>query len=137
MFSRFINWSGVKDLQITREKSRDTGLALLLIILLFDLYSHNKAYINIAVVVLLISMLVPLIFKPLAYLWFGFATITGKIISSILLTIIYFIIVTPVGFVRRYIGIDRLKLKEWKKNNNSAFNERNHTFVPADLEKPY
>ena len=52
---------------------------------------------------------------PLNYIWFHIGLILGKIISPIILAIIFFIVVTPVGLIMRLFGKDLLNLKYNKK----------------------
>ena len=63
--------------------------------------------------------------------------IVGNVVSRILLTVIFYVLVTPVGLIRRVLGADAMQLKKWKNGNVSVFQERNHLFNSADIEKPY
>jgi len=54
-----------------------------------------------------------------------------------LLSIVFFLVVTPIGILRRLIGKDALKLRVFKGSQDSVMLERNHTFVGQDLERPY
>ena len=51
------------------------------------------------------------ILSPLNKLWFKFGILLGKIISPIIMAIIFFIVVTPIGLIMRLIGKDVLNLK--------------------------
>jgi hypothetical protein len=82
-------------------------------------------------------MTIPVIFKPLAVIWFGLSNKLGFIITNLILTILFFLIVTPVAIVRRTFGADPLLLKEWKSENRSIFKVRDHLFNSNDLFKPY
>ena len=82
-------------------------------------------------------MITPKLYYPFAIFWYGFSGLLGDVMSRILLTIIYFVIVLPVGLIRRLSGRDTLKLKDFKRSAGSVMQQRNHTFVKADLEKPF
>ncbi|MEZ5082533.1 MAG: hypothetical protein R2750_03665 [Bacteroidales bacterium] len=125
------------NLGIDKQKARDTGLALVLILLIIDLLFDNILLTKIAVVVLVVDMIVPIVFKPLAYLWFGLAHMMGTIISKVMLFVVYFVFVVPVGFFRKMTGKDPMQLKKWKKNNDSVFVERNLKYSANDIDKPY
>jgi len=77
------------------------------------------------------------VYRPLAVLWLGLSDLLGAIVSKVLLSIVFFGIVTPIGIVRRLLGKDSLKLRAFKAGSDSVMLERNHTFVAADLERPY
>ncbi len=50
----------------------------------------------------------------------------------IVYTVLYFIVVTPAGYIYRLVGGDALRLK--KKDTKSAFVTRMHQFDKADFE---
>jgi hypothetical protein len=55
--------------------------------------------------------------SPLNKLWFKFGIFLGKIISPFVMGVIFFIIVTPIGFTMRILKKDLLKLKFNNKNS--------------------
>ena len=54
-------------------------------------------------------------------------------VSKIILTLIFFLIVTPVGLIRRWTGADSLQLKKWKQGTDSVFVERQGVIQDKDL----
>lgn len=125
------------DLKINNERARDTGMAMVLILLLLELFLGSGTYYKLAIPTLVINMIIPRVFYPFAYLWFGFAHIMGTIMSKILLFLVFIIMVIPVGVIRKIIGRDNLKLKNWKKSSDSVFINRDHLYTANDIEKPY
>lgn len=124
-------------MNITKEQSKDTGLAFTLIFLMVGLITSNFIFFKFAVLFLVVTMVIPSIFKYPAFFWFGFSHLVGGFVSKILLSIVFFILVTPIGIIRKIIGKDSLKLKLWKHSKESVFRVRNHLFISEDLEKPY
>jgi len=124
-------------LSSTTAKARDTGLAIILICLLTAHFGKIYQFVPISIIILLIVMIFPNFFKPFAWFWFGLSHILGTVASKIILSILFFVLVTPVGFIRRLAGADTLQLKEWKKSNESVFKVRDHKFSAEDVEKPY
>ena len=57
---------------------------------------------------------------PLNKLWMKFGLLLGKIVSPVVMTVIFFGVVTPTGLVMRIFGKDILKLN---KNNNNSYRE--------------
>ena len=57
------------------------------------------------------------ILTPLNKLWFKFGLLLGKIVSPIIMGIIFFIIVTPIGVVMRLLNKDLLNLKYNQQNS--------------------
>lgn len=115
----------------------DAGLALVLLLLLAHYFSGVGIFATAALVLLLLCMIIPGIFRPFARIWFGLSGYMAAVMSRLLLTIIFTFMVIPVGFARRLMGKDVLKLSSWRSGSGSLFSERNHRFIPADLERPY
>ncbi len=51
--------------------------------------------------------------------------------------LVFALVITPIGLVRRALGKDSLRLRAFRAGNESVMTVRNHTFTAADLEKPY
>ena len=122
---------------ISKKQASDTALAIILILLLIGLYTHDTIYFKIAVPVLLINMIYPMFYYGFAIIWLGFSNIMGSIVSKIVLTIIYVFMIVPVGLFRKLLGKDSLQLSEFKKSNKSVMKSRNHVFTSKDIENPY
>jgi len=120
-----------------REQSKDTGMAMVLILLMAAWFTGDKRYLAAAIIVLVISMASPMVFFPLGKVWFGFSHYLGLIVSKIVLSVIFVLIVVPVGLARRMAGKDPMGFREWKKGKSSVFKVREHIFRPEDLKKPF
>lgn len=122
---------------ITDDQCKDTGMAMTLILLILGLYTQNFLYFKIMLPVLLINMVIPSIFRLPAVCWLGFSHILGTIMSKVVLTIVFFLLVVPVGVVRRIAGKDTLQLKEFKAGRKSVMKSRNRKVCREDLVKPF
>ncbi|MGD9200916.1 MAG: hypothetical protein PVI26_05090 [Chitinispirillia bacterium] len=123
--------------KITKKQASDAGMALVLIFLLIGLFSHNILFFKTAIPILIINMIYPMFFYFFAVVWFGLSHLLGSIVSKILLSLIYAILVIPFGIFRKLIGKDSLMLTQFKKNYRSVFKIRNYAFSSKDIEKPY
>ena len=72
--------------------------------------------IPISVIFLVLGLLNSKLLNPLNIVWVKFGELLGRIIAPIVMAIIYFIIVTPIGLFMRLIGKDLLNLKFSKVN---------------------
>lgn len=81
------------------------------------------------------GLVLPWLSEWITTLWMGLAGILGRISSVIILTVVFFLILTPAAFIRRIFRKENKKAVSEK--NNSAFQERNHLFSKADLENPW
>lgn len=118
-------------------QAKDTGLALVLILLLLAHFGKFHGSLLPAIVVLVITMTWPACFAPLAKLWFGLSHLLGGVVSKVLLTIVFFLVATPIALLRRIGGADAMRRKVWKDGRATVFVEREHEFSRKDLETPY
>ena len=125
------------DTEITVEKCKDSGLALVLLCLIGYLIWRPSILLILAVIFLVIAMTYPLIFQPFARVWFALSIFLGTIVSKVILAILFYTMVLPVGLVRRAMGKDSMQLKAWKQGEDSVFRVREHVFEGKDLEHPY
>ena len=123
--------------KITKDQSRDTGMAMVLLLLLFFIARRREGWLFGAMAAHVLNMVVPQIYRPLAVLWLGLSDLMGAVVSKILLSIVFFLVVTPIGVVRRLFGKDSLQLRAFKASPESAMVERNHLFEPGDLTRPF
>lgn len=125
----------IKRISVT--EARDTGLAIVLILLLILFFRTHSLLGLAAIVTLVVTMAVPLIFKPLAYLWFGLSHVLGTVVSTLLLSLVFFVIVTPVGLIRRLLGHDSMKQRSWKKSSDSVLTDITKHYTPKSMEYPF
>ena len=76
-----------------------------------------------ALIFLILGILNSSVLSPLKRLWIKFGELLGKIISPIVLAIVFFIIITPIGLLMKIFGKDLLNLK-YKKEYNSYWIKR-------------
>lgn len=122
---------------ISASQAKDSGLALVLIQLILAVAVSPKYFLPAGIVLLVVTMTVPNIFRPFAVVWFGVSHALGTIVSRILLTLLFYVLVTPVGCLRRLLGKDAMQIKSWKKEQASVFHNRDHLFKRKDLDHPY
>lgn len=128
--------SDVKNREVI-DRARDTGMALVLVCLLAGLSTGRRAFQLVGIALLLLDMIAPISFKLASKAWFGLSAILGAVVPKVLLAIIYYLFVVPVGLARKLVGKDPMQTAKWKKGHPSVFVDRNHTYGPRDLEKPY
>ena len=72
----------------------------------------------ISIVFLFLGLVNSKILNPLNKLWFKFGIFLAKIISPLVMGIIFFLVVTPIGLLMRLLNKDLLNLKF---NNNNTY----------------
>lgn len=123
--------------KVSTTQCKDAGLALVLICLILALLDASRYFLPLGVALLVVSMTVPGLFQPFAKFWFGFSHALGTVMSKVLLSLLFYLMVTPVGIVRRVMGKDAMQLKKWKQGQASVFQNRDHQFTAKDLDHPY
>jgi hypothetical protein len=123
--------------KITKDESRDTGMAIVLLLLILWISLKRKELVMGAIALHIVNMTLPQLYRPIAVLWLGFSDGMAAVVSKILMFIVFFAVVTPIGVVRRLLGKDSLKLRAFKAGKDSVMVVRNHTFTGQDLERPY
>ena len=95
---------------------------------LLDKTNIYLIFFNLALLFFLLSIFKPNILNPLNKLWMLLGFIIGKVISPLVLGVIFFGLFTPISLFMKCFGRDELRLKlvsrksHWKKVNS----ERSH-----------
>ena len=71
----------------------------------------------ISIVFLILGILNSKILTPLNKIWFKIGILLGNVISPIVMSIIFFLVVTPTSFIMKILGKDLLNLKKNTKNS--------------------
>jgi len=109
--------------------NRSFGIVFFVVFLIIALYPLTYSgevriwSIIISLIFLVLGILNSKILTPLNKLWFKFGIFLGKIVSPLIMGIIFFLVVTPIGLIMRLLGKDVLRLKYNK--NNSYWIEKN------------
>ena len=109
--------------------NRSFGIVFFIVFFLLALYplTYNGETrlwsLIISLIFLVLGLLNSKILTPLNKLWFRFGIFLGKIISPLIMGIIFFLVVTPIGLIMRILGKDVLNLKYNK--NKSYWIEKN------------
>ena len=105
----------MNDVQIS--SNRNFGIVFFVLFLLISLYplAHGEDlrvwFLMISLIFLFLGFINSKVLTPLNKLWFKFGILLGKIVSPIVMGVIYFLVVTPTGLLMRLFGKDILNLK--------------------------
>ena len=103
--------------------NRSFGIVFFVVFLLIGSYPLLKGGdlkiipILISIIFFILGAINSKILTPLNKFWFKFGLLLGQIISPIVMGVIFFLVVTPIGYLMRLLGKDVLRLK--KTNHNS------------------
>ena len=109
--------------EIKISSNRNFGIVFFIVFLVIAIYPLVN-YSEIRVWSLILSFLFLIlglinskILTPFNKLWFKFGIFLGKIISPFIMGIIFFFVVTPIGFIMRLLSKDILNLKFNNENS--------------------
>ena len=103
--------------------NRSFGLVFSIVFLLIAIYPLINSEelrvwsLIIAIIFLVLGLINSKILTPLNKLWFKFGLLLGRIVSPVIMAVIFFLVVTPIGLFMRMIGRDLLNLK-FNKNKS-------------------
>ena len=104
--------------------NRSFGIVFFIVFLIIALYplSYSEEIrvwsLIISLIFLILGLLNSKILTPLNKLWFKFGIFLGKVVSPLIMGIIFFLVVTPIGLLMRLLGKDLINLKY---NNNKSY----------------
>lgn len=112
-------------------------MAMVLLLLIGYVRFRQESLLLGALALQILAMSVPRVFTRVAVVWLGLSHVLGAVMSRVLLSATFFLVVTPIGLARRVMGKDSLRLREFKRGDQSVMSRRDHTCSGVDLERPY
>ena len=103
--------------------NRSFGIVFSIVFLLVSIYpllndgSVRIWSLIISFIFLILGLSKSNLLTPLNILWMKFGLLLGQIISPIIMVIIFFVVVTPIGIIMRVLGKNILRLKKNKKKS--------------------
>ena len=74
-------------------------------------------------VLLVLGLVIPVVLKPIYWVWMVLAVILGWIMTRVILSLLFYVVITPIGMFSRLFGSKFLDLK-WDKSKDSYWNSR-------------
>jgi hypothetical protein len=114
-----------EDITTLRKFGVTVGAVLILVGIVLYLTDKSSSVVfgGAGVFLMLFGLILPNILKPLNKIWMTLAVILGWFMSRLILCILFYIIITPIGFFLRIAGKDFLNLRTGK-NSDSYWDKR-------------
>ena len=102
---------------VKTSSNKSFGIVFFLVFRLTSFYPLIKSEgiiilsLSISIIFLILGVINSNFLTPLNRIWFKFGLFLGKIISPIIMGIIFFLVVTPIGLIMRLFGKDVINLK--------------------------
>ena len=120
----------IKNIKTGKKDIRSFGVTFAIIFLMIAgfLYYQEKdsfqLFIYLAGSFSGLGFILPIVLKPFYMVWMTFAAILGWFMTKMILSLFFYIIITPIGLLLKILGKDLLHLKE-QENKKSYWNIRN------------
>jgi hypothetical protein len=98
--------------------------------------SHHPFFLALGLFLLVGGLVLPRALKWIYVVWMSLAIALGFVVSRVLLTVFFFLGVTPVGLVSRLAGRDFLQLKLDPKAQ-TYWQRRDRKSPPSDYERQF
>ena len=101
--------------------NKNFGIVFFIVFLIIGIFpilkgnNLNYGILLISVIFLILGIINSRILTPLNITWYKFGILLGKIISPIIMGLIFFLVVTPIGLILKLVGKDVLRLSINKK----------------------
>ena len=115
----------------TRLKSLETILVLVAALIIFFWLFNKKIFLLVALFLILIATSSDSLTNKITWAWLKFSELLGKVMSKVILSVVYFVVLLPIAFLYKLTGKDPLFLK---KRIDSYYFERNHQYSKKDIE---
>ena len=116
--------------EIKVSSNRSFGMVFTLVFLVVGIWqiSTGKSlgwyFFASAILFFIVTIIFPSLLGPFNRVWFKFGLLLGQAVNPVILGLVFFLVVTPIGIVRRLLGKDSLHLKP-KPNLKSYWIDRN------------
>jgi len=111
------------------------GIVLLIIAGFFFLKEKEsfQLFLTIGTVLFVTGIVIPFTLKPIYWVWMVFSTILGWFMTRVILSLLFYVVFTPIGLIARLFGKQFLDLKQnhsqqsyWNMRTVEAFDTQNY-----------
>jgi len=119
----------IKNIKSTKKELREFGLTIGIILVILgsialwrnkDIYPY---FLGIGITFIVLGLTFYKILLPLQKIWMGLSLVIGFFVSRIILSILYYLVITPIGLVMRLFKKDVID-QNINKNANSYWHEK-------------
>ena len=129
----------IKDIKSTKKELREFGLTIGIILVILGsvvLWRGKEIYpylLGIGALFIILGFTLSQVLKPLQKIWMSFSIIMGFFVSRIILFILFFAVLTPIGLITRLLGkdildqgIDRTRQSYWHDRTSEIENKKSY-----------
>ena len=123
----------LKKSKIKMSSVRSFGLTFCVVFLILSFWPKmnggeiNFLFLVLSLIFLILGLMKSKLLNPLNVLWFKFGMKLGSIVAPLVMAIVFFAVVTPVGLIMRILGKDLLN-KKYNKEKTTYWSKRLQSF---------
>ena len=132
----------IKNIPNSNKDIKSFGITIGIILFIISgllLYYGKEFYQLIAIIAstfIALGFIMPILLKPIYLVWMTFAAILGWVMTRVILSLVFYLIMTPIGLLTRLLGEDFLALR--RKKSDSYWNHRDSSLeLNQDYEKQF
>ena len=96
-----------------------------------------QLFLTIGIILFVTGIVIPFTLKPIYWVWMVFSTILGWFMTRVILSLLFYVVFTPIGLIARLFGKQFLDLKQ-NHSQQSYWNMRIvETFDTQNYEKQF
>ena len=133
----------IKNIKSKKSDLRNFGVTVGIILLIISgfLFWKEKEpfqiFLAIGITLFLTAIALPSVLHPVYWIWMIFAIILGWFMTRVILSLLFYIIFTPIGLILRFFGKQFLELR-WDKSKETYWNFRtNEHLQKENYEKQF
>ena len=133
----------IKNIKSEKSDWRKFGITIgviLLIIAGFLFWKEKESFqilLTFGITLCILGIAIPFILKPIYWVWMIVSTILGWSMTRVILSLLFYVILTPIGLILRLFGKQFIELR-WDNSESSYWNYRNiQQIVKENYEKQF
>lgn len=133
----------IKNINSSEKECRNFGLTVGIVLVVLSLllfYFEYNSYMYFSTpggLLIILGIVFPSALRPVQKIWMTFAVVMGFVMSRVILTIIFYLVVTPIGLLAKLFRKDFLDLSI-DKNRKSYWNIReSKKYSKIDTERQF
>ncbi len=126
----------IKNIKSTKKDLKKFGysvggvLFIIGIVLRFLTVGSSVIFISIGLLLAVLGLSLPEVLLPLQKVWMAFSVVLGFIMTRVILSVLFYIVITPIGFLARIFGkdfldekIDKTKTSYWNYRDQKDYDK--------------
>jgi len=133
----------IKNIKRTNKDILNFGLligGIIAVIGFITVFYNSPAFtylIPIGFTIAALGFIAPIILKPFYLVWMTLAVLLGFVSTRVILIILFYLIITPIGFVSKMFGKDPMERKIDKNSNSYWTYRENKKYEKIDTERQF